>query len=373
METKIARPTEESGAALQRRNDDAPLMRWGFMASHPINIATATGSKYLGTWPHDKVPAKQLLMIPEAVNQGPFEFPAQVFTDGQGFEVDEAGGWFSNMPTTGVKGGPMGSQQGPLTTFRKPPKMVAYLLMRGYEKRGMCLFEQMAGASEAEMSEIFDLVLPPHVLTGKVRRVLEVDVKGPFLDEIRTYLMATKGKIAEPTDWAKLPEEAAELKRKHLRHVFREVYAACERAWHFENNHLNETEADIRLFRAGKRGKANYGMPDERYATAEDPQLPLDLICLADTGRAPLDMQEFAQQSAITGSTNEAMLEGMKTWGESFVKAITEKSAAGVSAAEVSQMIAQAVAERDAVWERRLTEMVEIERLKQEATVGKAA
>lgn len=350
MSTQIARPTEETGVALQKRNDDAPLMRWGFMASHPISVANMTGSKYLGSWPHDKVPAKQLLMIPEAVNQGPFEIPAQVYSDGEGFEIDPAGSWFANQPTTGVKGGAFGHQQGPTSIFRKPPKMVAYLLMRGYEKRGLCLFEEMAGAGELEMVQLFDLVLPPSVLSRATRRILEVDVRGPFLDEIRAYLTSIKGARG------KLPAEG--------RHVFDELYAACERAWHFENNHLNESEADIRMYRAGKRGKANYGMPDERFATAEDPQLPLDLICLADTDRAPLDMQEFSQQASITNSTNEAMVEGMKVWGDKFVEALASKQAAGVSASEVSLMISQAVAERDAVWEARLNEIVKVEELK---------
>lgn len=366
MATRIARPIEEAGKATRKKADDSHLMRWGFMASYPINLAHETGSKYLGTWPNDKVPAKQLLMIPGAENTGPFEFPAQIFNDADSAPLDPQGSWFASMPITQYGDGHKGQKQGPTTLFTKSPKMVAYILMRRCDKDGMCLFEKMAGASEEEMSEIFDLVLPPLVLQRTTRRILEVDIKGPFLDEIRTHLMATKGRIVVPESWAKLPEEMRELKESQLRHVFSEVYAACERAWHVENKHLNETEEQIRLFRSGKRGKAGYGMPDEQFATLNDPHLPMDLVCLADTNRPPLDMQDFAAQERLNQGTNNAMLEGMKTWGDAMVARMEQAQQTGVDAAQVNALIQQAIAQRDAVWEERMKQMAEIEKLKYE-------
>src|SRR5205823_3347327 len=78
MSTNLAFAEPRTDEAARFIEDDRHMTRYGMMLGPDINLGNFGASRFVGEWPGDIVPARQLLTIPEARSLGPYEVPATV-------------------------------------------------------------------------------------------------------------------------------------------------------------------------------------------------------------------------------------------------------------------------------------------------------
>lgn len=317
--------------------DDRYLTRWLWNASAPISLADYSASRFVGKFDDDILPAKRLVAFQPGMARslGPYEHPA--FT---GTQADMGISHVETMLSIPVAGmNPATGQVGesPKTAYNNNPKICAYMLMRDYERRGLCLFEDMRGTSDEEIMFLFDMIIPPEIeaqWARETRTVLDHDFRGPFLDQYKAWLGSASNSPLLAWFNANIGKKKS-LQRKEsdrLGAMGREMRAAVNRAWSWENTMLNTTEQQIRRYRNGHKGKEFYDMPDERFA---NPIPPLDLLCLADTNRQPLDLQQVEAANVLNKGTQDAMMSGMET----FADRIASKMQPGLTLEAVDKLI----------------------------------
>lgn len=346
-----SQPTHQGAQAVA---DDRHLQRWLWMASIPISLADWSGSRFVGKFDNDLLMPKRLIALrPGHANAlGVYEFPAMIMHQQDQGVGDNNGGTFLDAiapPSTVFDTG----RRERLTRYSNAPKLCGYMLMKEYERRGLALFEHLKGMEDDEVAAVYEAVIPAEVEAGwaKVKRVvLEHDFHGPFLDQIRDWL--GRPGSSPMSEYAKKRGTAKDAETRARRSIMAtEMRSACSRAWSFENAALNTSEQQIRRYRNGKLGKEYYDAPDERFPEAP---MPLDILCLADTNRQPIDMQQVEAARVANEGTQQAMVKGM----EAVADRIAEKMTSGVSLEQIEAAIDSRIKERDAFWQ------AEIEKLK---------
>jgi hypothetical protein len=186
------------------------------------------------------------------------------------------------------------------------------------------------------------------------RTVLEVNVEGPFLDQVSEYLKPngqaglilkslagdSKGRGVA----ARLLNAAMEMKRV--------MATACNRAEAFFTVHLNTSDAEIQAKRAGNPGKVYYDLPDFGYVGGT---LPLDIQALANMNRSPLDERIANEQSAREEKNHNVTLQGFEMLAGKI------GGGGGISTSDLEKIIdakvAKAKEESNAYWKAELKKL----------------
>jgi hypothetical protein len=349
-----SQPTHQSS---QAAIDDRHLQRWLWMASVPISLSDWSGSRFVGSFENDLLSPKRLIAFRpgHAVALGVYEFPAMIMHQ-QDQGIGDNNGTFLDGVAAPSSVFDTGRRER-LTRYANPPKLCAYLLMKEYERRGLALFEHLKGLDDEVIESVYEAVIPAEIEAqwAKTKRVvLEQDVRGPFLDQIRDWLgrpgASPMADFAKKKGVSKSIVELVKLTSVELR-------AACNRGWSFENASLNTSEQQIRRYRNGKLGKEYYDSIDERFSGGP---LPLDILCLADTGRQPIDLQQVEAARVMSESTSETMMQGMEVFAERIAAKLADKPT--LTAEQVTAIVEKQLKERDAFWQS------EIEKLKGAST-----
>jgi len=347
-----------------RAEDDRHLMRFAWKGGAYMDLNRFMPSQFVGAFPDDVIPSHQLVVIPEARSIGPFEVPATIMSgdgsvmqQGPSFAVGSEGMVPAPVSATPDRFNP--NRGARLTRFTNSPKMCGYILMRKYESEGMCLFEQLKGMAKDEMRKLYALFMPVKVNgswdTVKIqalgwdmeREVLGQAVSGPFLDDIRKHLKegGTAGQWLKETEVPGKGKMATAEQRRDAKYMLLEMRGAATRAWAFLNTRLNDTEKEIRRARDGKPGKEYYDAVDERFTGGV---LPLDIVAMANTNRAPIDLQAAREQSAREENQNSVMMQGFNLIADKIAE-----SKQAVTMEDVQRMLA----ERDAHWAAQIAAM----------------
>lgn len=334
--------------------DDRFLVRYAWMAGPPINIAAWTGSRGVGEFSDDRIPNMTLIRLPDARPLGPYEVPAVII---QGDSVGSESSPLSAIaaPVSSTPNPLQRNEGSRLTRFNNSPKQVAYLLMRTFESSGLCLFEHVKGENFDEVKRAYKLVFPGmEALRGEFdftaeRTKMGQIVRGPFLDEVREYLKvggvaAERLKQMQAPEKRKVPVEIL----KNAVSMLREMRGATERAWAHYLVKLNGSEREIRRFRDGKPGKADYDQVDERFINNVR---PIDIEAMAHTNRTPLDLQQLEAGQAMAATQSDTMMKGFRD--------LVGKLGQGpsVTMEDIEKLLADREAKRDAWWREELRKL----------------
>lgn len=337
--------------------DDRFQARWLMNMGSPISLSENIGSRFVGKFPNDVLPAKRPVCFAPGMarSTGLYEHPAFI-----GTQADMGANHADSMLTVPVNSESNGSSA-PLTAYNNNPKFCAYLLMRDYERRGLCLFESMKAATDEEFLFLFDLIIPPQIekeWAKSKRIVLEHEFSGPFLDQYKAWL-GTKG--ASPMkQWYNanirelVPQGLTRQQSDNHGAMITELRNAVLAAWRWENTVLNTTEQQVRRYRNGHKGKEFYDQPDERF---QNPVPPLDLICLADTARTPIDLLQTEAADRMSASGREDMVMAMESLGET----LASKMQPGLTLEQVNKLLDDKLAAQAQFYQE------EIDRLKASA------
>lgn len=341
-------------AGMVAKADDRFQSRIVWNAGSPISLAENSGSRFVGKFKDDVLPAKRPVFFQPGMarSTGLYEHPAFI-----GTQSDMGSSHVDSMLSVPVNSTANGSSA-PLTAYNNNPKFCAYLLMRDYERRGLCLFESMKGVTEEEFFFLFDLIIPPHVekeWAKSKRTVLEHEFRGPFLDQYKGWLgnrMQSPMKTWYNANIRELvPKGLDRQQSDKLGAMVMELRNAVLAAWRWENTVLNTTEQQVRRYRNGHKGKEFYDMPDERFT---NPVPPLDLICLADTARTPIDAQQAEAMTEASANQQQSMADAMEVLGTT----IAQKLGGGVTMEQIDKLLEEKLAVQVAHYE------AEIEKLK---------
>jgi hypothetical protein len=342
--------------------DDRWAGRWMINMGSPIGLSEYTGSRFVGKFPDDVLPAKSpIFFAPHAARAtGLYEHKAIT-----GSQADMAVNLVDDMMSIPVNSGAQGTLA-PITRYDNNPKLCAYMLMRDYERRGLCLFETVKGMDEADFLFLYDLIIPPHIekeWRKTKRAVLDHEFRGPFLYQFKEWLGVRGDSPMQKWYNANIRElHSHGLDRQQTdKHgaMITALREAVDRAWKWESSSLNDSEAAIRAKRNGEPGKRFYDMPDERFV---NPVPPLDLICLVDLNRTPMDLQQMEAAGQMGKATSESIVEGMKGFATELAsKMAPQPQTSGVTVEDVEQLLAiqreqmeKEAAEREAVWQARV-------------------
>lgn len=342
---------------MQTAADDRWMARWVFNMGAPISLAEYSGSRFVGKFDNEVLPSKKpVLFAPHmARSLGVYEHRAHIGDLGSMSTsvVDE----MLSVPINAPQIGSIDlTRQAPLSQYDNNPKLCAYLLMRDYERRGLVLFEDLRGVEEEEFNFLFSLIIPPEIeeqWARTTRTVLDHEFRGPFLDQYKAYMGVEGNAILRTAVNARLkaayPDGAGRKITERLSVMGKQIRGGVNRAWSYENSVLNTTEQQIRRYRNGHKGKEFYDMPDERIS---NPVPPLDLHCLADTGRSPIDLQQVEATNKASEATQNGMVAAMETLGEK----IAQKMAPGVTPEQIEGIIERRLAAQRAEWESEKAE-----------------
>lgn len=347
-----------------RQEDDRHLMRFAWKGGGAMDLNRFMPSQFVGAFPDDIISAHQLVIIPEARSLGPFEAAATIMSgDGsvmqQGPNFSPGSEGMVPAPTSATPDRNHPNRGSRLTRFTNSPKMCGFILMRKYESEGLCLFEQLKGTPKDEMRKLYSLFMPVRANgswdMAKIqalgwemeREVLSQRVSGPFLSDIREHLRegGTAGQWLQDTIKPGTGKMATAEQRRDAKYMLLEMRSAATRSWAFLNTRLNDTEKEIRRARDGKPGKEYYDSVDERFTGGV---LPLDIVAMANTNRAPIDLQAAREQSAREENQNSTMMQGFNMIADKI-----GGNGSGVTAEDVQKMLA----ENDAKWVQRIKDL----------------
>lgn len=282
------------GLGLNTGEVDDNLDRYIWIALAPAFIGQRNrGATYLGDYPGEVLPAKTPVRIASTRSLTGYELKAMELND-----VVAAGARtlpeVDNHPNSQISA--------------NSAKKLANFYARELEGFGVAVLSQLAGASAELVNEVFGKIFRKNWIEsleseGKLVRVVEnVTFRGVFLDQVRDYLRRDAQAIPKAPG---VSEQLSEL----LSVTIRELLDACDRAWAFANEKLNESEKQIRKRQSNTPGgKDWYDMPDHRFPNALP---PLDLVCLAQTNRTPIDLKELAASKEMTKELGKSVVEGI--------------------------------------------------------------
>lgn len=314
---------EAGNTEFQREGPSPDAARYLWIALAPIFIGHRNhGASFMGDFPGEILPAKTPIRITSKKAYAPFELKAiAIETTESAFspslpEVDR-------HPNSYVSS--------------NSAEALAKFIANEYVDFGIAQFEDLIDEDSADVANLFSLIFKDRYFDelekgGKLSRVVEgITFEGPFLDQIRGYFETETTKIINRVGVTK---EARELTQKAVA----SIVAAVSKALDFANGKLNDTEKLIRAKQANQPGKGWYDLPDHRFPNATP---PLDLVCLAQTGRSPMDLKQL-----------DASREMAETLGDSVVTGIKEAFAGGklnddekISMKDVKKLLADQAAE----------------------------
>lgn len=280
------------GIETQERNHNAPHYVW--IALAPVFIGQRNqGATFLGDFPGEFLPAKTPVLIDPTRAFAPFELKALAVENTEA-AFDRTLPEVDNHPNSYIA---ENSAYG-LTKF----------VQKEYHDFGVAFFPDLVGADGLDVNELFSLIFNEGYFreladTGQnVRTVEGVEFHGPFLDQVRHYLMTESGKIVGKVGITKAQKDLIQT-------VLTQLQVAINTAWDFSNGKLNATEQLIREKAAGKPGKVWYDMPDHRFPGSPP---PLDLVCLAQTKRVPLDLKNLDASREMSQQVGDSVAQGIK-------------------------------------------------------------
>lgn len=318
------------GAGIPDRevNVNAPHYIW--IALAPIFIGHRNrGASFMGDFPGEVLPAKTPVLITPTRAYATREIQA-ISIESQDNAFDKT------LPDPEAK-----------VSNSQIANNSAYDLVKFIEKEyvdfGVAALWELTDESGEDVNNLFSILFNEKYFEdlakdGNIREIEGVEFQGPFLDQIRTYLTTEGMKAARRVG---ITNELREVIQK----THGAIVAAVDRAWSFANAKLNDTEILIRARQNGKPGKEWYDMPDYRYPNA---QPPLDLVCLAQTGRSPLDLRELDASREMSATIGASVVDGIKE-----AMAGGGKAEGTVSIADVKKLLA----EQDAKYQKQIDEL----------------
>jgi hypothetical protein len=282
------------GLGLVTGEVDDNLDRYIWVALAPAFIGQRNrGATFLGDFPGEVLPAKIPIRIASTRSLTAFELRA-------GQINDMASAYNATLPDV--------DQHPSSQISSNSAKKLANFYARELENFGVAVLSELAGAEAEFVNEVFGKIFRKGWIErlekeGKLTRVVEnVVFEGVFLDQIRDYLRTEAGSVLTAPG---ISDKLKELLSKTIN----ELRTAVDRAWAFANEKLNETEKLIRKRQAGQPGgKEWYDSPDHRFPNALP---PLDLVCLAQTDRVPIDLKELEASKEMSETLGKAVIDGI--------------------------------------------------------------
>lgn len=302
---------------------DEHLARFLYMPTFDISLRNQPQSAYLGNWPNEMIPKRRLLKIENTIAFAINELPAQITSNEADFQT-------AYLPSPDVA-----DQRTSSKMWNRTPRFVANTLLREYEKVGLIHFDGMNGR-EDDVNKLFNIILPADAIEVTVRTREGEDFLGPFLDELRDYVLRQSPQNLKK---ARLDGDL----RENGRVMLNQLQQGIGRAWSHQLFVLNRTENLIRQRRNGGEGKEWYDQRDERFADSLPPQ---DLLFMADLNRQPLDMKELEAAKTMTDGATQAVVEGVKE-GIREVVNVLQPQQAQPSQADIDAAVERALAARE--------------------------
>lgn len=221
--------------------------------------------------------------------------------------------------------------QGAFNRINKTAKQCASFAKELFSENGFALFNELMGYEYAQARDLLYSFLPLNdekVFKGE-RIVLGEVFKAPFLDDVVEHLL-----FKSPSLIAEMA--IADEVKERLLTIQQDVLTGAQGAWDAANSILDASEEDM-----GKdpREKKAYDRRDRRFKDAPEPR---DLLCLAHTGRTPIDERPLANAQKLQETANAPMTAA----AEAMTAAAKAMSGGGMSAADMEAMIDKKVAER---------------------------
>lgn len=284
------------------RIDDSLLTRICWMPTHDIDLRFMSGSSFIGSFPDERIRKRTLFFFRagEAVSYAIKEIPALIVTEESALEQQVL------PPAEAIDA--MGNSR----LVRNTPRFCANTLLRQYHKFGMRYFEHLNGQEE-KAKDFYDIIIPEDAIPVTTRTRLNQEFRGPFLDEVRAYLLNVSPGRVRRYPFSKSSDKKDEEFRAECMEMLKQMQSGAATAWGFQNAILNKSETQIREKRNGGDGKEWYDQRDERF---EDSLPGLDSVFLADTNRQPLDVQELAAADKLASDTSRGTIQAVEVMME---------------------------------------------------------
>lgn len=286
-------PVRAAGQGVETTENNDNLPQFLFIALSDVNISQRNqGGSFMGEFPDEILPEKQLIVIEKQRAFAPNEIEAQ--------SVDMVKNFYDpTLPT---------NEQPATMIVRNSAKKLARFVAREFEPYGVAEFIELVPHGEEAMREILSVVLPKGKIEPQTRQFEGIEQSGIFLDQLRDYLFryghGNVNKIGLTT-----------LQKKLALSVLTRLNLAITRAWNYANEKLTNTHDQIRARANGSQyGKNWYDMPDARFSHRI---LPLDIVCLLETNTTPINLQQAESTNKMAQSFSTAVVEGFQKAMES--------------------------------------------------------
>lgn len=217
-----------------------------------------------------------------------------------------------------------------------------------FRESGFGLFPSLVGYEPATANELIDVFLPlraGELLASPDRLVLGETFRAPFLDEVLDFLINRSPRLI-----ADAGVDSAQ--QDQLGNIYRDVLNVAQNAWDASNTILDETDEDLQAKPSQKRA---YDRRDRRFSNAPEPR---DLVCLAHTGRTPIDERALVNAQKLQETANQPMTDAVKalTKAAEALGGGVKVTAPGVSEADIEAEVEKRVQERMAAGGASTTE-----------------
>lgn len=305
---------QNHGIVTREQNDNAPHYIWIALAAVFIGHRNS-GASFLGDFPDEALPAKTPIVITPTRAYAAYELKAIALEN-----TDNA--FQKTLPDV---------EQHPNSYIAEnSARALKDFVVKEYADFGIAFFEDLTDEAVADVNNLFSAIFRESYFEDlakaglNLRTIEGVEFKGVFLDQLKKYFTDERHKI---TNRVGLTSEV----KKTIADTVLILETAIEKAWSFANAKLNATEELIRERANGRPGKAWYDMPDHRFP---DAQPPLDLVCLAQTGRVPLDLKQLDASREMSATIGDSIVTGIK---DAFGGGAPAKG--GVSLKEVEELL----------------------------------
>lgn len=212
----------------------------------------------------------------------------------------------------------------------KSARQCARLCNELFAENGYAPFESLIGYEYATARELIYSFLPLNRWPVSERTVLGEKFQAPFLDDAMEFLLKESPVLIGKMN---LDQTAHE----NLMAIYDDVLRGAQSAWDKANSILDESEEDMQKTPNEKKG---YDRRDRRFVNSQEPR---DLLCLAHTGRKPIDERPLANAQKLQQTANEPMMAAAAAMTKA-AEAIA--GAGGVSPETLDEIIDRKVNER---------------------------
>lgn len=225
--------------------------------------------------------------------------------------------------------------QGAFNRITKTARGCAAFAKEMFAESGFALFDDLMGYEYAGARDLLYSFLPlndPKMFSGE-RIILGEQFKAPFLDDVVEFLLFQSPKLIEDM---RLDEDG----HTKILDIHQNVLTGAQGAWDAANSILDASEEDM-----GKdpREKKGYDRRDRRFKDAPEPR---DLLCLAHTGRTPIDERPLANAQKLQETGQAPMTAAVDALTKAANAMAAGAAPGGVSTAELEAMIDKKVNER---------------------------